>query len=232
MDEQAYEELLERGRSINRLDGIDPRRTALLVIDLQNGFLLPSYAFGMPRALALVPMANRLARATRAAGGRVVWTRHTYAADGPQAVASWQLDSPVIAQLASTFIRGTEAHELHAHLEVVAGDLLVDKYRYSAFTWNSSELHGRLRAEGLDTLIVMGCAANCCCESTSRDAYQLGYRVVFVADGNAAPTEAEEAATRVNVASVCADVRPADEVVELLAGRAATVTGGTAGVTG
>jgi len=217
ISDAAYRELMARGRTINRFDAIDPNRTALLVIDLQNGFIVSDSPFGMARALPLLPMANRVAQALRAAGGKVVWTRHTYTDAGPQALAPWQAQNPVIAALAAALRPAESAHRLHADLEVEPQDAVIDKYRYSAFTHHSSDLHETLQAWNIDTLIIMGCVANCCCESTARDAYQMGYKVIFLADGNAAPTAEDEAAARLSVASVCADVRPAAEVLAMLA---------------
>jgi ureidoacrylate peracid hydrolase len=209
--------VIERGRVITRFGAVEGARTALLVIDLQNGFMLPEHPFGNPRALALVPVVNRLAEAVRDAGGTVAFTRHTYAENGPRAVAPWQAENKVIKALAREFTKGGKAHDLHEALDVRDGDVVMDKYRYSAFTFNSSELHETLQGMGIDTLIVTGCVANCCCETTERDAYQLGYKVIHVADGNAGLTAEEEAATMMGVSSVCADVRPSSEVLELLA---------------
>lgn len=221
IDTETVNAVIERGRAVTRFGAVDPKRTALLVIDLQNGFMLPEHPFGNPRALALVPVVNRLAEAVRAAGGTVAFTRHTYAESGPRAVAPWQAENRVIKALAREFAKGAKAHELHEGLDVRDGDVVMDKYRYSAFTFNSSELHETLQGLGVDTLIVTGCVANCCCETTERDAYQLGYKVIHVADGNAGLTEEEEAATMMGVSSVCADVRPSAEVLDLLAGAAA-----------
>jgi len=217
INDAAYAELMARGRTINRFDAIDSTRTALLVIDLQNGFILPDSPFGLARAQPLLPLANTLAAALRAAGGKVIWTRHTYTDSGPRAVAPWQTQNPVIGALAAALREGNDAHRLHADLDVAEHDAVIDKYRYSALTYHSSDLHKILRDWDIDTLIIMGCVANCCCETTARDAYQMGYKVIFLADGNAAPTAEDEAAARLSVASVCADVRPAFEVLAMLA---------------
>ena len=44
---------------------------------------------------------------------------------------------------------------------------------------------GPLKAKGIDTLIITGTLTNCCCESTARDALQMGYKVIFMSDANA-----------------------------------------------
>ena len=60
-------------------DDFDPARTALIVVDLQNAFMMPGVAFAeIPEAREIVPNVNRLAAALRAAGGTVVWIVTTY----------------------------------------------------------------------------------------------------------------------------------------------------------
>ena len=62
----------------------------------------------------------------------------------------------------------------------------------------------------------VGTATNVCCESTARDTMQMNYKVIFVADGNAALTDAEHNATLNNMVTLFADVMTTDEVVGVL----------------
>ena len=66
---------LRRGTP-HAFEKIDPARTALVVVDLQNGFMAPGQPAEMPVARAIVPNVNRLAEATRKAGGAVVWIKN------------------------------------------------------------------------------------------------------------------------------------------------------------
>lgn len=78
-----------------------------------------------------------------------------------------------------------------------------------------------LRRCGVDTVLVAGTVTNVCCESSVRDAATLGFRVVLVADATAAPSD------EIHNASVYrsfGDVRPAAEVLELLASGSASTT--------
>ena len=68
----------QRGR-LNRYDRLLGPKTALVVIDLQNAFMLPGMPVEVPAARDIVPNVNRLARALRAAGGTVVWVQMTAA---------------------------------------------------------------------------------------------------------------------------------------------------------
>ena len=117
---------------------------------------------------------NRIAATLRAAGGRIVWTRHTIAVDGPFAqpawqVAAWGSDTAVTRALTA----GSIGHALYAELDVAPDDPVIDKYRYSAFNRKSSDLDAILESHGIDTLIIVGTMTNVCCESTARDGHML-----------------------------------------------------------
>ncbi len=62
---------------INRYDRLSGPKTALVVIDLQNVFMLPGMPIEVPAAREIIPNVNRLAGAMRDAGGRVVWVQMT-----------------------------------------------------------------------------------------------------------------------------------------------------------
>src|SRR5215469_8830773 len=66
-----------RGK-LHAFDAFAGPATALLVVDLQNCFMLPPYPTEVPLAREIVPNVNQLAAATRAAGGTVVWIQMTH----------------------------------------------------------------------------------------------------------------------------------------------------------
>ncbi len=70
-----------------------------------------------------------------------------------------------------------------------------------------------LQERGIDTLIITGTLTNCCCESTARDAMQMNYKIIFVADANAALTDAAHNATLDNMLMLFADVMTTQEVL-------------------
>ena len=69
---------------------------------------------------------------------------------------------------------------------------------YSAFIAGASDLEARLRAQGIDTVLIAGTLTNVCCESSARDAMMLNFRTVMVTDANAAMTDAEHNASLIN----------------------------------
>ncbi len=114
------------------------------------------------------------------------------------------------------FRRGAHHWQLWPALEVLEGDRLVEKGRFSAFTPGTSGLEQALEEDGIDTLIISGTVTNICCESTARDAMQHNYRVIMATDANAALSDAEHAAALKSLAFAFADLRSSQEIAELL----------------
>jgi ureidoacrylate peracid hydrolase len=204
-------------------DGIDPARTALLVIDLQRAYVADATA--VPSARGIVDNVNRIAQSLRKAGGRVVWIKDTR--DENSSTARWPRFVEFCAsewgeELTRALSPDHPGHELFDGLAVDAADDIVLKTRFSALIQGSSDLHDRLTRQGIDTVIVTGTVTNVCCESTARDAMMLNYKVHFVADGTAARTDAEHNATLANMLLWFADVRTADEIVALIDAAAPT----------
>ena len=220
--------MLERRGRLNPFDGLDPARTALIVVDLQNGFMAPGQPAEIAPAREIVPNVNRLAAATRAAGGTVVWIQNTIT---PESEKSWSIYLGNFAnedwglRMRRAFTPGDFGHALYPSLEVRPSDLTVRKTRFSAFVPGASELDSILRGRGINTLIVVGTATNVCCESTARDAMMLNYKIFFVSDANACRTDEEHNATLAILLVMFADVRSTDEMVNLLQRSAAPLAG-------
>jgi ureidoacrylate peracid hydrolase len=215
----SIERALQRRGRLHPFASLDPVRTALVVVDLQNGFMAPGQPAETPYAREIVPAVNRLAAATRAAGGTVVWVQNTIT---PEAVQSWSVwfgdfgGGEWGPRMRQAFTPGDFGHALYPSLEVQPGDLTVRKTRFSAFIQGASDLDAILRGRGIDTLIIVGTATNVCCESTARDAMMLNYKVFFVSDANACRTDEEHNATLGILMVMFADIRSTDEMVGLL----------------
>jgi ureidoacrylate peracid hydrolase len=205
-----------RGRR-HAYTAIDPRRTALIVIDLQNAFMLPGVAHSLCEAApAIVPNVNRLAEVLRAAGGTVVWIRTTHS---EQSLQEWshyydELNAPASKQRRIDALSpGSRGHAFWSGLAIAPADLVVDKARYSAFIQGSSTLDRQLRARGIDTVLITGTVTNVCCESTARDAMMLNFKTIMVSDGNAAHNDQEHANSLVAFFLNFGDVQTTDEVI-------------------
>lgn len=197
---------------------LDPKRTALVVVDLQNGFMDEAVGHAVcPAALDIVPNVNRLAAATRAAGGAVFWIRNTH---DPEWVAIQDMATPAArARRVFSMTEGTKGHALWPELDVRPEDEIVPKYRFSAFLPGASPLPDILRARGLDTVLITGTVTNICCESSARDAMMTNFRVIMVSDGNAAMTAEEHTASLTAFYLTFGDVMDTDMLIGLMRDR-------------
>jgi ureidoacrylate peracid hydrolase len=210
--------IARRGRE-HIYDDLDPARTALVVVDMQNAFMMPGVAHALcPMAEKIVPNINRLAAAVRSAGGTVIWVKTTFT---PEALQSWSIYFDMVtpelrAQRIAALTAGGKGHQLWAELEVLPGDLIVEKDRFSAFIQGSSDLAEVLRSRGLDTILVTGTVTNVCCESTARDAMMLNFKTVMVTDGNAAVTDDDHNASLCAFYLTFGDIMSTDMLIACL----------------
>jgi ureidoacrylate peracid hydrolase len=211
-----------RGGTRNVFDRLDPARTAHLVVDMQNGFMEEGAPVEVPMARGVVDEVNRLSAAVRAAGGRNYFLRYTTPHGAvPNWPIMWNRLGPEGAKVhQDAFTPGAHYWRLWPAIEVEAGDTVLDKHRFSAFTPGTSELPAMLEADGIDTVIVSGTLTNCCCESTARDAMQNNYRVIMAADACAALSDEEHRATLHILGLVFADLRSVAELEAMLAASA------------
>ncbi len=159
-------------------------RTALLVIDMQNGFCHPEGSFaqlGLDIAMTnqAIGGCRTLVDAAHQAGVPVVFTRYIYRSDYRDGGVLVQDLLPALADVRS-LAAGTWDGEIVDQLTPDEGDFVVDKNRYSAFY--GTGLEPILTSLAIDHLVVCGVTTNMCVETTVRDASQRDYRVFVVAD--------------------------------------------------
>jgi nicotinamidase-related amidase len=155
---------------------LDPKSTALILIDLQKGITRHSTA---PHAAPDV-IANgiRLADHCRAAGATVILVRVAFAADG-----SDRLQTPTDAQPPAV-APAADWSDILPEIGPKAGDIVVTKRQWGAFYGTDLELH--LRRRGIKTIVIGGISTNFGVESTARDAWERAFAMVFVEDAMAA----------------------------------------------
>ena len=200
-------------------EDLDPKKTALLVVDLQNAFMLPGVAHALcETAPAIVPNVNAIAHTVRETGGAVVWIKSTF---DEKSLVTW----PVLHEMAgpqrtirrlAAMAEGTKGHEFWAGLDIRPTDLIVNKDRYSAFIQGSSDLAEVLRKRGIDTVVITGTVTNVCCESTGRDAMMLNFKSIMVTDANAALTDEEHNASLIAFYLSFGDIMPTDLLMSCL----------------
>ena len=219
---ELLEVIRERRGRRHAFGAVDPARTALLVIDMQNHFMAPGALAEVEAARGIVPNINRIAEALREAGGHVIWIRVSFA--GKQEWSHY-LDHFAHPDRREAYrdalTPGAEAFDLWPGLDVRDGDRIVDKNRFSAFIQGSSDTEAVLKELGADMVIVTGTLTNVCCESTVRDAMMLDYKAIMVEDANAARTDEDHVAGLRTVAQVFGDIMTTDEVIAAIRGEAA-----------
>ncbi|OPK10200.1 cysteine hydrolase family protein [Pseudomonas sp. VI4.1] len=198
---------------------IETYRTALLVIDMQNGFVEEGALLEVPAARGIVENINALSVALRHAGGLSVFFRFTTTSADDWPVYFQDFQNAEFAQSeVQTFQHGSHGHALIPQLDIGPDDLVLDKSRFSAFTPGASDALETLKRRGIDTLFISGTLSDCCCGATARDAQQLGFKVIFIADANAALSDAEHNSTVNALAAWFADIRTTEQALTLIQG--------------
>lgn len=200
---------------------LDPRRTALLAVDMQNYFVAPGAPASCDSAPKIAPNINRLAAVLRQAGGKVVWIV-TEAL--PRDARDWRNLYELLGEAGGEkrydgLARESDGYAMWPAMDVRQEDWKSVKLRYSAFIQGSSDLSARLRLAGVDTVLVTGVATNVCCESTARDAMMLGFRTVMVHDGLGTATDEEHNAALATFYNLFGDVQSTDDVIAHLTAR-------------
>jgi len=163
---------------------IDPARTALINVDLQNVFV-EGFEISATDGPDVVQRLNKLSRVCREHGMMVIHTINELRDDGSNRGIAAEV---VTAYLQSTganrrggITAGTDGAKLHDSLEVEPSDVLLTKPRFGAFTGTDLDLI--LRSNGINSVIIGGIATNVCCDTTAREANQRDYKVFFLSDG-------------------------------------------------
>ncbi len=216
---EVIEQVRERQGRLHPFDALQGKRSALVVVDMQNYFVKPGFQAEVPAARDIAPAINRAARSMRAYGGTVVWVQT--ASDGADVAWSWLHRHLYTAQRSrrrlEELAQGSEGFALWGELQPLPQDLRITKTRFSAFIQGSSDLERQLRARGVDTVLVAGTATNICCSCTAQDAMMLDFRTAMLADANAAPTPPLHLEALKNFILFFGDVMNVDEMEALLA---------------
>jgi len=155
---------------------LDPKTTALVLIDLQKG--ITRYSTAPHASPDVIANGIRLAERCRAAGSTVVLVRVAFAADGSDRLQMPTDAQPPAAQPAADW------SEIVPELGPKDGDLVVTKRQWGAFYGTDLELH--LRRRGIKTIVIGGISTNFGVESTARDAFERAFALVFVEDAMSA----------------------------------------------
>ncbi|RJR48851.1 MAG: isochorismatase family protein [Desulfobacteraceae bacterium] len=171
---------------------IDLKRTAVVVIDMQNAFvskggMFDLRGFDVTPTQKIVEPIRKICDAARAKGIKVIHLAHVLSPDlrevGPES-SFWYKSVKIYREdprwKEKFLIRGTWGSEIVDELKPQPGDIYVEKPRFSAFF--GTNLDVMLKTYNLRNLFFVGCATNICVEASIRDAGQLGYWPVLIKD--------------------------------------------------
>lgn len=190
-------------------------RYALLVIDMQNGFLNPESPLCIRGARATVPACARLIAGCRKAGVPVVFVNRAYRADGSDVehtrYAVWAQGGKPLTPGSTGPLSVENPPEFDRQPE----DYEIIKPRYSAFFHTGLDL--LLRRLGVDTVLLSGTTTPNCVRSTCYDAISLDYRVVVLSDCCSSNTEEIQEANLLDMGNVGARICESEGFLQELA---------------
>jgi nicotinamidase-related amidase len=152
---------------------IDPARTALIVVDMQNDFVKEGGTLVVPDAEATIPKIMSLLDLARGRGMKVVFTQDTHDEGDPE----WEIWPEHVRE-------GSWGWEIVDELRPLEGELVIRKVRYDAFY--GTHLDHYLRLWDVDTLIICGTVANICVHYTAASAALRWFEVVIPKDATSA----------------------------------------------
>jgi len=179
----------DRAADFARILRLEPGRTALLVVDMQRGFVDAGQAMEVPPAREIVPAIRALLDGFRAKRLPVVFTEFTYSPAVPILVGELHPEHRPATPGAprgfgvpsSSCLEGDASARTIGALAPRPDELVVRKRWYDAFA--GTELDGALRARGVTSLVVTGTMTDICVLSTVVGAFNHEYRISVVEDG-------------------------------------------------
>ncbi|MEJ7873160.1 MAG: isochorismatase family cysteine hydrolase [Rubrobacteraceae bacterium] len=152
---------------------VDPTKTALIIVDMQNDFVKEGGSLLVPDAEATIPNIKSLLGLARESGMKVVFTQDTHNEGDPE----WEIWPEHVRE-------GSWGWEIVDELSPREDELVIRKVRYDAFY--GTHLDHYLRVWGVDTLVICGTVANICVHYTAASAALRWLEVVIPRDATSA----------------------------------------------
>jgi len=152
---------------------VDPQKTALIVVDMQNDFVKDGGSLVVPDAEGTIPTIRRLLGVARESGMKVVFSQDTHTDGDPE----WEIWPEHCRE-------GSWGWEIVDELKPREDELVIRKVRYDAFY--GTHLDHFLRLWGVDTVIVCGTVASICVHYTAASAALRWYDVIIPRDATSA----------------------------------------------
>ena len=189
-----------------------PAATALLMIDMQLGFIDPASSLCIAGAAGTIGACRQMLDIARAASIPVIHVRREYAADGsdvePVRRQIWEDGGrPLSSAWPESLLPPKK-------LEPLKGEEILIKPNFSAFF--GTDLHDRLQREGVKSLILIGTTTPNCIRSTCYDALSHGYDVAVVSDATSSRTPEVQQANLADMDFIGATVCSVEELEGLM----------------
>jgi nicotinamidase-related amidase len=208
--------------------GPDIRKSALIIVDMQNDFLHrdgdfshmarehPEFGINMPFLTGTIPNVKRLGDAFRAAGRPVVYLALALKRDySDAAFPYWRVGIEPASGNRTHCVEGTWGAQIIDDLKPEEGEHLVIKKGFGGFS--NTPLDTILRNMGVTTCVVSGVTTCVCVSTTVRGGVEFNYRMILVSDAVADVDRITHEAELQTMARVFADVKTTDAVIGMLA---------------
>ncbi len=183
---------------------LDPERTALLVIDMQEWFLDSSLNSYIPSASTVKKNIIRLIRLFEREKLNIIYTRHI---NTPR-------DAKMISRWWKSIITEDNVHSCISDGLLAEDPVIIEKTQYDAFYGTGLEDH--LNASGISQLVITGLMTNVCCDATARSGFARGFEVFMVVDGMAAHSYDLHFSSLLSLSHCCAVPINTENIINLI----------------
>lgn len=234
LEEASWKTKLEKYYKIVPDFNLEPKSTALVIIDMQYVNAHPDYGLGLilrenyPEVASyyharltdtVIPRQIKLIEFFRRKGLKIIYlTTGPLLPDGSDSLFLLSRTKENFRK-SLLFPQGTFEHKILEEIKPQAGELVINKTSAGAF--NSTAIDQTLRNIGIDGLVFTGVFTNVCVETTARDAADRGYKCVLSEDASAAQSQELHDATLRSFAMVFGQVNTSQGIIEYLQKRLA-----------
>jgi ureidoacrylate peracid hydrolase len=159
------------------VDEVDPRRSALIVVDMQNDFLAEGAPLEVEAGRAVIPQLKRTIDFCREREIPVIYTAHVHRRDGSD-MGLFKFNAAIAG--GNALSEGEPGAAIYPEIAPRPGELVIKKHRFSGFY--GTDLEVVLRGLGVDTVIICGVTTENCCHATARDAMFRDFKVIVLSD--------------------------------------------------
>ena len=153
------------------------KKPVLLLVDFMQGYTTPGLPLYAPDVVTAVNVCEQVLAVARQTETRVIHTNILYHLPDQIDGGIWVQKSPVMRAMVS----GNPAAEFCEQVKPLTSELVITKQYASAFFGTS--VAATLTAQGVDTVVIVGCSTRGCVRATAVDAVQHGFRTIVLRDG-------------------------------------------------